>query len=136
MSTTDTQALTEDDLTVLFWELVKKEDDKFRDSEEAIAACDYFREGFRTALALAQPAAGEATVDEMIALAEALERRRCISIAETVKSGPRCATSAFTAGYELACEEIAHRIEHEEWVLQDPGALPLAGDAPLQGEGK
>ena len=74
--------------------------------------------------AAVQAVGAEATTDELIALAEALERRRCITIAETVKAEPRFTNPPFTAGYELACEEIAHRIEHEEWVFADPAALP------------
>jgi len=117
MSTTDTQALTEDDLTVLFWELVKKEDDKFRDSEEAIAACDYFREGFRAALALAQPAptaAGEPIAWETITPVY----KQFVSDRWYQKSTP--AVKRWYKPYR--CSACA--------------ALPLAGDAPLQGEGK
>lgn len=72
----------------------------------------------------------EATQDELVDFAEALERRRCITIAQTVMAEMEGFTNPpYTAGFNQACEEIAHRIEHEEWVFQDPAApqQPMAG---------
>jgi hypothetical protein len=68
----------------------------------------------------------EATADECIELAEALERRRALTIVATVKAlgigGADVAMpTQFHAGYQLACDEIAHRIEHEKWELSLPG---------------
>lgn len=80
-----------------------------------------------------------ATSDQLIELAEALERRRCISIAETVKGEaprfePKGEPTAFSAGFSLACEEIAHRIEHEEWVFKMPEGAALAQESRVSVE--
>lgn len=39
---------------------------------------------------------------------------------------PKGEPTAFSAGFSLACEEIAHRIEHEEWVFEMPARAALA----------
>ena len=67
----------------------------------------------------------EATADECIELAEALERRRALTIVATVKAlgiggADAAMPTEFHAGYQLACDEIAHRIEHEQWELSLP----------------
>lgn len=58
--------------------------------------------------------------DQIIELAQALEQRRAIAIAEAVHNlpiGGRTANmpTAFQAGYCAACEEIEHRLRTEEW---------------------
>ena len=68
------------------------------------------------------------TVDQCIELAAALERQRAIKIVDAVAALPFAqADTPFAAGYSLACEEIKHRIEAEEWTLgQVPTPLPAA----------
>lgn len=67
----------------------------------------------------------EATVDECIELAEALERQRALKIVESVKAEPIGGVNsdnptAFHAGYQLACDEIEHRLRTEQWELSLP----------------
>lgn len=67
----------------------------------------------------------EATVDECIELAVEFERLRAIKIIEDVTSlpvggGMSDAPTPFQAGYQMACEEIMHRLQTEEWELNLP----------------
>lgn len=63
------------------------------------------------------------TADEdVIEIAQALEQRRALTIVETVASLPiggaaEIAPSAFQAGYQQACDEIAHRLRTEVWPM-------------------
>jgi hypothetical protein len=80
---------------------------------------------------------GEATDDECIELAEALERLRAIKIVEAVMNLPIGGATAimptpFQAGYQLACEEITHRLQTEEWELNLPPNVELRGCALLR----
>lgn len=57
-----------------------------------------------------------------IGVAVALEQARAHHIVEAVKALPIGGESAeiptpFHAGYQLACEEIAHRLRSEQWEL-------------------
>lgn len=70
----------------------------------------------------------EATVDECIELAEALEQQRALAIVATVKAlgvggADADMPTAFHAGYQLACDEIEHRLRHEKWELVVPNEL-------------
>lgn len=83
----------------------------------------------------------EATADECIELAEALERRRALAIVATVKAlgiggADAAMPTEFHAGYQLACDEIANRIEHERWELVVPNASgkPTAANELNEGE--
>lgn len=65
------------------------------------------------------------TTEECIALAQALEQRRALGIVEQVAALPvggkdADAPTPFQAGYQLACEEILHRLRTEVW----DGCLP------------
>lgn len=67
----------------------------------------------------------EVTVDECIELAEAIERQRALKIVEAVKAEPIGGVNsdnpkAFHAGYQLACDEIEHRLRTERWELSLP----------------
>ena len=68
----------------------------------------------------------EATEDECIELAQALEQQRALAIVAVVKAlsvGGADANmpTAFHAGYQLACDEIEHRLRTEQWELSLPG---------------
>lgn len=76
----------------------------------------------------------EATTDECIELAAALEMRRALNIVAEVAALPVGGQGAdmptpFQAGYQLACEEIAERIRTQVVVL--PGGLTLPACGPL-----
>lgn len=65
-------------------------------------------------------AADEATTEQCIELAGALEQLRAIKIAEAVHDLPvggkeALMPTAFQAGYCAACEEIIYRLRTEEW---------------------
>lgn len=56
----------------------------------------------------------------LIALAVSMEKGRSLTIVGDVSNervGGKTETSptAFMAGYQMACEEISHRLKHEEW---------------------
>lgn len=62
----------------------------------------------------------DATEDECIELAQALEQLRALKIVEAVAALPIGGATAnmptpFHAGYQLACEEIEHRLRTEIW---------------------
>ena len=62
------------------------------------------------------------TNDECIDLAKALERLRSIKIVGDVKAltiggATNIMPTPFQAGYQLACEEITHRLQNENWEL-------------------
>jgi hypothetical protein len=68
------------------------------------------------------------TTEECIALAQALEQRRALGIVEAVAALPvggkdADAPTPFQSGYQLACEEILHRLRTEVW----DGCLPPVG---------
>lgn len=78
------------------------------------------------ALAIVQAArddvAGDASVDECIELAQALEQARAVKIAEDVAAlsiggATNSMPTPFQSGFQLACEEITHRLRTEEWDL-------------------
>jgi len=88
------------------------------DETTTVAACPPLSEGL----------GGEATADECIKLAEALERLRAVKITEAVMSLPIGGATSnmptpFQAGYQMACEEIKHRIQTDEWELNLPPNL-------------
>ena len=61
-----------------------------------------------------------ATEDECIELAQALEQLRALKIVEKVSALPIGGADVgmptpFHAGYQLACEEITHRLRTEIW---------------------
>jgi hypothetical protein len=65
-----------------------------------------------------------APIDECIELAHALEQLRAIKIVEAVAAIQIGGANAdiptpFQAGYQLACEEIKHRLQTEQWNLGD-----------------
>lgn len=65
-------------------------------------------------------AEGDLTDDQCIELAQALEQARAVKIAETVAALPIGGASIdmptpFHAGYQLAAEEIVHRLKTEVW---------------------
>jgi hypothetical protein len=69
----------------------------------------------------------DATENECIELAEALERQRALKIVESVRAAPIGGVSsdnptAFHAGYQLACDEIEHRLRTEQWELSLPAS--------------
>lgn len=73
----------------------------------------------------------EATEDECIDLAQALERLRALKIVEAVAALPIGGATAnmptpYQAGYQLACEEITFRLRTEIWDL----CLPPIGSSP------
>lgn len=60
--------------------------------------------------------------DEIIEFAQALEQRRAVVITESVRAlalggQEEQMPTAFHAGYQLACDEILHRLKTEEWDL-------------------
>jgi hypothetical protein len=60
--------------------------------------------------------------DECIDLAQALEQARAVKIAESVAALPiggatNNMPTPFQSGYQLACEEIIHRLRTEVWNL-------------------
>lgn len=66
--------------------------------------------------------AGDASAVECIELAQALEQARAIKIAETVAAlqiggATSDMPTPFQSGFQLACEEITHRLRTEEWDL-------------------
>lgn len=66
--------------------------------------------------------AEDASVDECIGLAQALEQARAVKIAEAVAALPigdatNDMPTPFQSGFQLACEEITHRLRTEEWDL-------------------
>ena len=74
--------------------------------------------------ALAQPSAPQAAIsdDDCIDLAVALEQQRALAIVSAVTAleiGQ--GTTSFAAGFNLACEEVAHRLKTEQWEL---GGVP------------
>lgn len=77
----------------------------------------------------------EATPDEVIDLACALEQRRALHIVAEVAAlqigGADSQTpTPFQAGYALACEEIGTRLRTQQWELCGvPSPLPPAGSA-------
>ncbi len=59
-------------------------------------------------------------IEMLIAMAASLERERASRIVKEVSNeriGGKCEEfpTGYMAGYQMACEEIQHRIEHEEW---------------------
>ena len=65
----------------------------------------------------------------LIGVAQALEQQRALKIAESVTNLPVGGSTvdmptAFHAGYQLACEEITHRLKTEVW----DGCLPPKGE--------
>jgi hypothetical protein len=95
------------------------------------AAADHIADaGEMVAAPVAAPAA-EASADECIDLACALEQRRALKIVDDVHNlriGGRAEVmpTAFHAGYCLACEEIEHRLRTEQWGI-DGAPVPLFG---------
>jgi hypothetical protein len=87
--------------------------------------------GMRSALAaVAEPAEQTATPDQLIELTAHLERGRAKAIVEAVTALDMGGASAdmptpFQAGYQGACEEIAHRLKTEAW-----GITPGCGWGP------
>lgn len=82
----------------------------------------------------------EATVDECIELAEALEQQRALAIVATVKAlgvggADADIPTAFHAGYQLACDEIEHRLRHEKWELVELAGAASRSNAELGEEG-
>lgn len=93
----------------------------------------------------------EATEDQCIELAQALEQQRALHIVAAVMALPVGGATAtmptqFQAGYQLACEEIDHRLRTEQWEFcatpaplppndQASGARSVPLDAPV-GRGK
>lgn len=78
-----------------------------------------------------------AEADQCTELAQALEQRRALAIAETVQALPvggkdEMQPSPFHAGYQLACEEIIHRLRTEVW---DLCLRPVDAPPPNSGEG-
>lgn len=77
------------------------------------------------------PCAGHAVqqdADEVIGLAQALEQHRARKIVDAVSALPvggkhEDSPSPFHAGYQLACDEVMHRLLTEEWdgCLTPPG---------------
>ena len=64
--------------------------------------------------------AGDAVGDEVIELAQALEQSRAVQITKYVSELPAGGATnnmptAFEAGYQMACEEITHRLRTEKW---------------------
>lgn len=76
----------------------------------------------------------QATTDQLIDLSEELQKLRALHIAGAVRAlrSPGDAPTPFDAGYDLACEEIAHRLAHEEWELNDDGWGPVGAHPPEQ----
>lgn len=76
----------------------------------------------------------QATTDQLIDLSEELQKLRALHIAGAVRAlrSPGDAPTPFDAGYDLACEEIAHRLAHEEWELDDDGWGPVGAHPPAQ----
>lgn len=71
----------------------------------------------------------EATVDQCIELAAALEQRRAVEIVKAVAqvAAARLQSGAYRSGYEMACEEIDYRLRNEV----TPHCLPPMGmDSP------
>ena len=71
---------------------------------------------------IAEAARDDASADECIELAQALEQARAVKIAEFVAALPiggatNNMPTPFQAGFQLACEEITHRLRTEEWDL-------------------
>lgn len=59
----------------------------------------------------------DASPDEVIGLAQALEQQRAVKIAEAVEGLADRFYGPFRAGFEQACEEIIHRLKTEVWEL-------------------
>lgn len=76
----------------------------------------------------------QATSDDLIELSEELQKLRATHIVGAVRAlrSPCDAPTQFDAGYDLACEEILHRLEHEEWELTDAGWAPVGGHPAAQ----
>ncbi|WP_119157956.1 hypothetical protein [Caldimonas tepidiphila] len=77
----------------------------------------------------------EATADECLELAQALEQLRAQKIVEAVAALPIGGKDAdmptqFQAGYQLACEEIMTRLRTEVW----DGCLPPVDSALAAGK--
>ncbi len=67
----------------------------------------------------------EESINECVELSAALERQRAIKIIEAVMSlpiggGDSPVPTAFQVGYQLALEEVIHRIKNEVWELNLP----------------
>lgn len=73
-----------------------------------------------------------ATAEELIGLTEALEQKRALHIASAVRMlrQPGDMQSPFDAGFDLACEEILHRLQHEKWELSTEGGWRPVGGHP------
>lgn len=67
--------------------------------------------------------------DEVIELAAALEQQRAYRIVADVAAlrigNPAELPTPFEAGYQLACEEIEHRLRTEQWELADDVYAPI-----------
>ena len=105
---------------------------KFRDIEDMDRADDEWRAAMAIETpAKVSPCAGHAVqqeADEAIGLAQALEQHRARKIVDAVSALPvggkhEESPSPFHAGYQLACDEVMHRLLTEEWdgCLTPPG---------------
>jgi hypothetical protein len=77
-------------------------------------------------------APAEATTDEVLELTVILEQKRALHIAEVVKSlaPDDDMPKPYWSGWWHACEEIAHRLEHEKWELSVEGGWAPVGGHP------
>lgn len=73
----------------------------------------------------------EATPDEVIELAQALEQQRALKIVEAVQRLATGFEATYARAFAQACEEITHRLRTEVWELcARPIDAPAAPEPP------